>query len=102
MPNEDSAQLREVISLLKQLLEQQQKETAYREQLSQSIGAMRPEYKFDPGAHERRLAEIMRDGEQRRNEDHLFREQLLAMLRQLNETLPRVMKRLDEIGEKRP
>jgi hypothetical protein len=102
MADESSEQLREVVSLLQQLLEQQQKETARREEAAKSIlGTNRPDWESDRKDHARRMEEIKREGEQRRQEDIAYREELLALLRQFSEMLPRLMRRLDEIDDNR-
>lgn len=101
MSDGTSEQLRQVVSLLEQLLAQQQKETTYREEVAKSIGTHRPDWESSRKDHERRMEEIKREGEQRRQEDNAFREELLALLRQLSEAVPKLTRRLDEIGDNR-
>jgi hypothetical protein len=89
----ESKQLQEMVSLLRQLVEQNNRSLAERAAIAKQLGT--PEQRLEDSKI--RLDEINKKGEVRRREDQEFRESLLALLRQLAETLPRIMQRLEEV-----
>jgi hypothetical protein len=88
----ESKQLQEMVSLLRQLVEQSNRSLAERAAIAKQFGGP---------SQQTRLDEIKKDGDIRRREEQEFRESLLALLGQLAETLARIMRRLDEFAESR-
>ncbi len=103
MAEESTELLREMVSLLRQIAERQQRDAAMREEIAKAVGERNPAPDFEKRRvdHERRLQEIREEGDKRRLEDLEFREQLLTSLQRLIEILSRIQARLGEQGDGR-
>jgi len=82
------------------MLEELRKNREFREQGLKGLTEMRP--RFRPEEHERRLEEIKKEGEQRRQEDREYRERLFDTLNRLIEVASELAKKLDKVSQSNP
>ena len=85
---------REMVQLLRQAVQELQKGREYREAVAQSITRDLPDQKKSREEHEQRMAEMKKEGEQRRKEEVEYRNRLFATLDRLIEVLSQISTKL--------
>ena len=96
MVDENSELLRKMVDLLRQIVDQQQRDVAAREATAKAIGTH--DFTKQQDEHKREMTEIKANSERWRREEMEYRAALLTAFQELTDVLHKVIGRLEKSG----